>query len=204
MLIPDFFPFPGDPFFIMSSPSRETSEPPPGGGGSMDSPSRSLRPPSLKHNRQKACGGRSVDSAGSSELQPPPLCVTFHAGGGVATHGQGHGGGGAAHSVPDMDVTELDLELPYRPLRSSFLQPGSSYDSGGSGGGSGSAQGGSRESVRSSAAAVAMGGSRPIRRSAGVIRQHSQPEPYLDATSLPPAATSGHHLTSPRAPLPYL
>lgn len=45
----------------------------------------------------------------------------------------GRGGtANAAHSsVPDMDVTELDLEMPYRPLRS-YLTPdfgGSSYDS---------------------------------------------------------------------------
>lgn len=93
-----------------------------------------------------------------------------------------------AHSVPEMDV-DMDLDLPYRPLRS-FLQPENSYDSGSSA--NPSCFLGSHESVRSERIPSSSGGlavgqmavlaARP--RSGGpVVRQQSHPESCLNLCS---------------------
>ncbi|XP_059081935.1 uncharacterized protein LOC131879594 [Tigriopus californicus] len=82
-----------------------------------------------------------------------------------------------AHSAPDMEQENIDLDLPYRPLRS-YLQPHDSYDSATTS----PCFRGSHESVKSErlpsgALPMTVLAARP--RSSGVIRQHSQPETCL-------------------------
>ena len=118
------------------------------GGGTNNgtgATTRSLKPPPITHSNRGSLSQESRESAdlslgccssaGSSYIRLNPLSAMQgqHSRDSTSSAYNPAGGhhpaaGGQGVSVPDMDVTELDLEMPYRPLRS-HLQPEGSYDS---------------------------------------------------------------------------
>ena len=206
-----------------------------GGGGTGVTPNI-LKPPPITHSNRGSLSQESRESAdislggygsstnpspmGSSYIRLNPLSAMgqySRDSSASAPHAATAGSAAAAGvSVPDMDVTELDLELPYRPLRS-HLQPEGSYESTQSH----FIGGGSRESVHSERGPVhhhllrsqsPYGLAAPGRNGGGggsvPIRQHSQPEashlcthlnppPY--STGFDPSLSPGSYGGSPRS-----